>query len=547
LNHSSQTTNISEDLAGRISPGGYAIAKHQPFAGELRRNWRWWLGPAAAALILALIFVDPFIGDWDGLDYTVLAVHGRPSSMALGRTLFVFYNHALYRIAHAIFGLAPDHAYLLFKYLVVAQAPLAVIALWILTRDLTRSLAAATVAALLLACSPVFIVYAGQVMTEVPAVLLLTVALIVHLRGVEQRRVGLLLVGAALLGIGVNLRETVGFYGSWLIVAPLVRGWKIDRRNLSLVALSVIIFFACALGGFAFWFLTDDLFRQSWAVWRDTMHQEAVRHRITLWNLVPFISYCFVTSPLTLLSLPFALTSEWRRDRRSALFWLASVGVFANLLLLLNYSTAIIWRYPLNGLPAIAPLAGSFLMRTVELRLHNQRRALIAIAATVVLLATIFGVFIGPVNREFARQRALAKSYYARLAALPRDAVMISGTQTVAVTYWRGITDREWTTIGTGSGWPGEQLDDTIVALLKSGRRVFLDTDALCWTVCGWQKAEIPDIVRLEPRFHWRRAGEGIYEIRPLDDQSAQDVPNLQRLLPANRPDEVRKCPPVHG
>jgi hypothetical protein len=545
LNHSSRTTNISEDLAA-ISPGN-KVSKPQHLVDQLRQTWRWWLGPAAAALCLALIFADPFIGDWDGLDYTVLAIRGRPSSMALGRSLFVFYNHAIYRIAHAIFGLAPAHAYLLFKYVVVAQAPLAVIALWILTRDLTRSAAAATVAALLLACSPVFVVYAGQVMTEVPAVLLLTVALIIHLRGVEQRRVGLLLLGAAVLGLGVNLRETVGFYGPWLILAPLVRGWKIDRRHLSIIALSVMIFFACALSGFAFWFLSDDLFRQSWAAWRESMHQEAVRHPITLWNLVPFISYFFVTSPLVVLSLPFALTSEWRRDQRSALFWLASVGLFANLLLLLNYSTAIIWRYPLNGLPALAPLAGDFLMRAIEFRLRSPRRALAAIAGAVVLLAIVFGVLIGPVNREFARQRALAKSYNTRLAALPRDAVMISGTQTVAVTYWRGIEDREWTTIGTGSGWPGERLDDDIAAFLKSGRRVFLDTDPRCWSVCGWQKAEITDIVRLESRFRWRWISEGIYEIRPIDDPSAQDMPDLKRLLPANRPDEVRKCPPVHG
>src|SRR5215471_551105 len=83
LNHSSRTTNISEDLAARISPAGNTVSQPQSFVDQLRRTWRWWLGPAAASLILALIFVDPFIGDWDGLDYTVLAVHGRPSSMAL--------------------------------------------------------------------------------------------------------------------------------------------------------------------------------------------------------------------------------------------------------------------------------------------------------------------------------------------------------------------------------------------------------------------------------------------------------------------------------
>src|SRR5713101_7059083 len=187
--------------------------------------WRWWLPPALIALILILVFVDPFIGDWDALEYTVSALRGYPSSMALGRSLFISYNHGLYVIAHAVFNLPPQRAYLLFKYTVVAQGPLAVIACWILTRDLTQSLYAATIAALLVTFSPVFVLYSGQVMTDIPALLFLTIALIVHLRGLQQQRVWLIMCGVALLGAGVNLRETVGFYVPWLIFAPLVCGW----------------------------------------------------------------------------------------------------------------------------------------------------------------------------------------------------------------------------------------------------------------------------------------------------------------------------------
>src|SRR6266446_6751778 len=179
--------------------------------------WRWWLVPAALALVLILVFIDPFIGDWDALEYTLSSLHGLPSSMALGRSLFIFFNHELYVIVHAAFHLQPQRAYLLFKYAVVAEGVLAVIACWVLTRDLSGSKHAATIAALLVTFSPVFVLYSGQVMTDVPALLLTTVALIVHLRGLQQRRVWLVIVGAALLGAGVNLRETVAFYGPWLL------------------------------------------------------------------------------------------------------------------------------------------------------------------------------------------------------------------------------------------------------------------------------------------------------------------------------------------
>src|SRR6266849_6203244 len=78
------------------------------------RAYPFWLAPALVALVLTLIYLNPFIGDWDGLDYTVFSLRGQPSSMALGRSLFTLFNHELYAVAHAIFGVRPDQPYLLF-------------------------------------------------------------------------------------------------------------------------------------------------------------------------------------------------------------------------------------------------------------------------------------------------------------------------------------------------------------------------------------------------------------------------------------------------
>src|ERR1700751_4183443 len=97
---------------------------------SFRHQYPYWLPPALVALILTLVYLNPFIGDWDGLDYTIFSLHARPSSMALGRSLFTLSNFALYKIAHAVFGLRPEHAYLLFKFTVVIETPLAVIACW---------------------------------------------------------------------------------------------------------------------------------------------------------------------------------------------------------------------------------------------------------------------------------------------------------------------------------------------------------------------------------------------------------------------------------
>jgi hypothetical protein len=515
------------------------------------RAWPWWLLPALAALLLVLYFVDPFIGDWDGMDYTMLSLAGYPSSMALGRNLFIFGNHALYEIAHTIFNVQPDHAYLIFKYAVVAQAPLAVIACWVLARDFSKSIHTATLAALFLVFSPVFVLYGGQVMTDVPSVLLLCVALIVHYRGVQQERVWPVLAGAALLGLGVNLRETIGFYAPWLVVAPFVCGWKFRRREILIVAASCLIFFACASGWFAYWFITDAHYRGIWFGWRESMRQETARHPVTLHNLQPYLAYFFVSAPLLLASLPFALwnaiRNDWRVRKLSPLLLLAVVGLLADLLLYLNYSTAVNWRYFLTGLPAIAPLSANYLLRILTPRLRSARLAFAACVTVVLALAVVFSLLIRPASKQFIERRAMSKEYRHQLANVPRDAIMISGSQTIAVTYWKAIGAGEWKTIGTGGGWPGDELVPVIENHLKEGRRVFLDSDPRWWLPCGWQRDEIPAIVRLQESFSFRRVTDTIYEIRPRGEPGSSDSPNLERLLPENRPEDTKKCPPIHS
>jgi hypothetical protein len=509
--------------------------------------WPWWLIPALIGLGLVLWFVDPFIGDWDGLDYTMLSLAGYPSSMALGRNLFIFGNYALYETAHWLFHVQPENAYLIFKYAVVAQAPLAIIACWVLAREFTGSVHSATLAALFIVFSPVFVLYGGQVMTDVPSVLLLSVALIIHYRGLRRERIWMVILGAALLGLGMNLRETIGFYAPWLIIAPFVCGWKITRRNILLIGLSCFVFFLCAFSWFGFWFITDPHYRWIWFGWRESMRQETARHPITLRNLWPYVGYFFVSAPVILLSLPLAMRSEWRLRRLSPLLLLAATGLFANLLLYLNYSTAINWRYFLTGLPAMAPLCADFLFRTLNRRVKNLRLAFAACVVVVLAFAVVFGLVIRPASRQFIERRALSKEYGKRLATLPRDAVMISGAQTIAVTYWKAIGAGDWKTIGTGGGWPGDNLVPLIEEHFREGRRVFLDTDPRWWTPCGWQRDEIAPIVNLQQRFSFRRATDTIYELRPRGEAGATDSPNLERLLPENRPEDTKKCPHLQG
>ena len=526
-------------------------------AASFWSTWRWWLPPAIIALALVLYFVDPFIGDWDGLDYTMLSLTGYPSSMALGRNLFIFSNHLLFVTGRSLFQLQPENAYLLFKYTVVAQAPLAVVAVWVLARDLSGSLFAATMAALLVVFSPVFVLYGGQVMTDVPSVLVLTVALIVHIRGVQQKRLWMILVGAALMGLGVNLRETVGFYAPWLVLAPFVFGWRFGKREVVYVVASCAVFAVLAFGWFGYWFISDPFYRALWHGWRESMRDESARHPVSLANLRPYLLYFFISAPVLFLTLPFAPFYEWRRPERSVanrgiasthrlspMLALWVIAFVANLLLFFNYSTTINWRYFLTGLPGLVPLGGVWLIYIGEKKLGSKRRALFASSAVILLFATVFFIAVRPISFEFIQRRAMSRDYKQRLEAVPSDAIMISGSQTVAVHYWAAIGDGRWQTIGTGGGWPGDKLFATVENHFAQGRRVFIDSDPRWWLPCSWQRDEIPMIVALEDHFSFRHVTDTIYELRPEGDPAARDHPDLKRLLPENRPEDTKKCPP---
>lgn len=513
-------------------------------ANHFWRAWKWWLPQSLLGLALVLCFVDPFIGDWDGLDYTMLSLAGYPSSMALGRNLFIFGNHTLFVTAKTFFGLQPENAYLLFKYAVVAQAPLAIIACWMVAHSVSNSVHTAALSALLIVCSPVFVLYGGQVMTDVPSVLVLGLALVIHMRGIRSENLWLILAGAGLMGLGVNLRETIGFFAPWLLIAPIAYGWKIRKREAIYIGASFLVFVLFAFGWFAYWFVTDPYYRYIWHGWRESMIEESSRHPVALRNLRPFLTYLFITGPFVFLTIPFIAFAEWRKRHLTPMSALWIVALFADLLLFFNYSTTVNWRYFLTGLPGLAPLASHWLLSRGTRLLGNVNRALMACVLIIGVFATTFTILMRPVSHEFIQRRAMSKEYKTRLEKLPSDAVMISGAQTIAVTYWAAIGAGQWKTIGTGGGWPGNRLFAVIDDHLAKGSRVFIDSDPRWWLPCGWQREEIPMITQLEQHYRFRRVTDDIFELRPKSDVTATDQPNLKRLLPENRPEDTSKCPP---
>src|SRR5260370_32515885 len=216
------------------------------------------------------------------------------------------------------------------------------------------------------------------------------------------------------------------------------------------------------------------------------MRVESARHPVSIRIVWPWLAFFLASAPLVSVTLPFAMVSEWRKRSLSPMLLIAAVGLFANLLLLANYSTAVIWRYFLTGLPALVPLSSNYLIESFTNRLGTTRRAFMASAAVIGLIAIVFGIYFWPLRNEIVTVRAASKEYDKDLKQIPRDAVMLSGAQSVGVKYWRGVGEGEWDVIAPGAGWPGTQLCCVIGSSLEQGGRVCCHADPRWWRPCGW-------------------------------------------------------------
>ena len=180
------------------------------------------------------------------------AVAGRLSVFhGPGSQSFYLRQSALYELSHALFNVQPEKAYLIFKYAVVAQAPLAVIAVWILARDLSP-VGAYSDAGRVVRCFLACLCPLRRPGDDGRAVSFTAGGRID--RSLARNATRTCLAGAAgrrAFGLGVNLRETIGFYVPWLVFAPFVWAGSFGAGKFCW-SLFLVCFFLCALGWFGF-------------------------------------------------------------------------------------------------------------------------------------------------------------------------------------------------------------------------------------------------------------------------------------------------------
>lgn len=465
-----------------------------------------WMPLLFLSWALAWIFQDRFISDWDGYDYTSYAINGWPTSLGLGRALFLGYNHLLWRIAQSWFDLPVERAYLILRYAVIAQSGPATVGIYALFKELTSNRYSSFFGALLVASSPYYIIYSGRGMSEIPALLMLSWSLWWMLRSLRYGFAIQFLFAALLVGLSANLREFAVFY---LPLIPLAArsygyGWSF---GLGALAISVFGVFA----GMIFWTLKLPTYWAGVVNWYALSAQERKIHPVTSDNFRFLFAFAYNCSSTVLIIAPLAFIWLWPSKKLRLLLSFGGLGLLADLVLLANHDLPVNPRYVLTGLFGLAAICGWCL---AELIRCYRLRAVPLLLGLIILSKGAYDRMYQEVDGSEWAARA-AKNYISRIEALPWNSAFIVGSRTPLVNlyYWTGARPF-WKTVPPGSGWPDEHLAQVIDDLLLAGRVVYVDFDPDLWQVGSRrQSREWPGLQMIKREYELVQVKDDFYRI----------------------------------
>jgi len=472
-------------------------------AHDWKSDYRQWLPLLLLAWASALLLRDRFISDWDAFDYTAYAVRNVPTSLGLGRALFLGYNHALWELMHHWFGMPAEQSHLILTYGAIVQSGPAVVGLYALYKELTASRLAATCGALLVALSPLYLIYSGRGMSEIPGALAFSWSLWWMMRSLRLGYLCQYLGAAALFGLSANIREFAVFYLPVVALAARVYGvrWRLCLTAFAVAALA-------AVAGIIFWSLYGSSdYLSSVIGWYQLSARERQVHPVTMRNLWLLPAYAFICSPAATLAAPFALRRLWSERPRRALLLMGCFGLLSDLVLLANHDVSVNPRYLLTGLLGLAGVCGWHLAK-------QYPGCKLVLAGTVALTA-IGLIGTGVYNYRQISRAIAARDYIAKIADLPANSVFIVGKHSPLVNFYRGVGARpRWHTISSGSGWPDDRLGAVIDGYLAEGRPMYVDFDPQLWEPgMRARNREAPGLEMIQREYRLESVRASLYRI----------------------------------
>lgn len=465
------------------------------------------------ALYLYLAGSAPYLGQWDSYDYLKQIVTHEFSDLGIGRPVFIGYNILLWETARSIF----DLDVLKVETVIMAGTVLLGFVGVILFQKLARQFLPSRVssfATLALALSPLYAIYAGYIMTEIPMLVALMAAALVVVQFGSTRPLSSALAGGILFGLAAGIREqalTMGAAFVWMI-------WS--RRQPRQARIRDLALFGCAASAVTlapavvFYLADPNGFTERIRVWLHAIPMGQVQ----FWsNVQASLLYAFCVCPGAWLALAGA--AVWGLVKRQQRARPRSKGGIPNpwwgLVCSIVVPIVVLWRdadvqihprYLLPILPGSVIMCAYLYGGWIEKRRGAVTWGVIQVAAFGLALAAFSPL----------RQIQMEKMEFAEQIreAVPGEGLLIAGGYSPILDYYRGIGLRPgWRILWSGWDWSAEKAESAIRRSWAEGIPVYLSQDARGWSYFeseylslqpllkeSEKEIIVPRLVRISPR-----------------------------------------------
>jgi hypothetical protein len=443
----------------------------------------------AIALYLYVAGSAPFLGQWDSYDYLKHIVSHQLSALGFGRPVFLGYNILLWESVRRIFHLEP----LKVEAVVMTGTVLLGVAGLLLFRALARqflSPRASRMAALALAVSPIYAVYSGFIMTEVPMLVALIGSGLILCKSAHRHPVWGAAASGILFGMAFGMREqalTLGAAYLWII-------WSKGQTGRSRVR-SILLFGSTAMAAV--------LVPVLWLYFSDPA---GFVERTRIWlRAIPMGQSHFAMNVQASLLYALAICpASWSTA--------AAAGLYVLFRRRASGKSVVSGREPENSEASVKyPVLGIFcsivlpivaLWRDADVQIH-PRYAMVALPGSLLFCACIYDRWIrsgkGPVLWAAVhvlvfgaaililspfRQVQSEKMEFAEAVrnAVPGKAVFIAGSYSPMLDYYRGIGVRpQWQIVWSGWDWNQGKAEGLIRESWAAQVPVYLSEDPLGW------------------------------------------------------------------
>jgi hypothetical protein len=464
------------------------------------------------------------MGQWDSFDYLKQIVTHQFSDLGIGRPVFIGYNIILWEFLSKVFRLSPLAVEPVVLIEIVVTGAAGVLLFDQLARRILP-LRAARMATVGLLLSPVYALYSGFVMTEVP-MLVTAIAAAAVLWGTEPGpRIGREVLAGLLFGISVGIREqavTLAAAFLWILWVRRVdfRSWV--RSVLCFGVPSVLAIVAPV----ALFYLHDPpRFMQRTRVWLSILPTGEVH----FWeNVQASLLYTFAICPAAWLAVVSAGTWYlWRRLRQTRSPLTADGGGLAG-------GDAARIPSPILGFICCLLVPLMILWRDADVQIH-PRYLLVVLPASLILCAWLYHRWTGSTRAAVRwavlqlvvfgiaqagmqplRQLQSEKRDYVQMvrSLVPGEALLIAGGYSPILDYYRGVRDRPgWRILWSGWIWDRQKAAAEIEHSWARHEPVYLCDGPAAWLYFEDQRLDLyyilrgsrsekvaPGLTRVEPR-----------------------------------------------